>query len=166
MNESAAFTIETSAPSACDAPVLAEFQVLVLEGGEVDPNTLPALVQRALALAFVRSGDSLVGVGGIKRPNPSYRSKVFKCAHAKLNPADFEFELGWIYVRPSAQGNRLATRLVLELMPSLGGAAVYATSRTNNGRMHSSLIRGGFREEGTPYPSKRNEPEIQLFVCM
>jgi ribosomal protein S18 acetylase RimI-like enzyme len=165
MSESVAFTIEVSAPGVCEAAAVAEFQALVREGGEVDPSTLPALVESALSLAFVKSGSSLVGVGAIKRPYSSYRSRVFKSARSQLSPHDFEFELGWVYVHPSAQGNRLASRLVQELLPSLKGAAVYATSRADNARMHASLSRAGFRREGARYPSKINEPEIQLFVC-
>ncbi|MBI4290780.1 MAG: GNAT family N-acetyltransferase [Betaproteobacteria bacterium] len=164
MCQNRGFTIDISAPNACNAAALAKFEVLVREGGEVDPNTIHALIERALSLAFVKSPSSLVGVGAIKRPNPSYRNRVFRSASSALNAGHFEFELGWVYVRPSAQGHRLASRLVQKLMPTLKGAAVYATSRVNNERMHASLVRGGFRQEGPSYPSKLNEPEIQLFV--
>jgi hypothetical protein len=165
MGKGQAFTTNVFDPSACDASTLSEFQALVLAGGEVDPTTLPNLIQRALVLGFAHLGASLVGVSGIKRPNDSYRSKVFMKAKSPLNPSKFEFELGWVYVNPCARGNRLASRLVLDLMPALKGAAVYATSRVDNWPMHSSLHRAGFRLEGTPYPSNMNEPDIQLFVC-
>jgi len=38
---------------------------MVLEAGEVNPNTLPGLIDRALALAFARLDGALVGVGAI-----------------------------------------------------------------------------------------------------
>ena len=41
---------------------------LVRERGEVDPDTLPGLVDRAEALAAARKDGSLVGVGTIKQP--------------------------------------------------------------------------------------------------
>lgn len=164
MSDGSNFTIQVLAPGACDAAALTEFQTLVREGGEVDPATLPALVKNALSLAFVKSSMSLVGVGAIKRPYASYRSRVFKSARSLLKADDYEFELGWVYVRPSAQGNRLASRLVQELMPHLNGAAMYATSRVDNVRMHASLSRAGFCPEGIPYPSRVNEPELQLFT--
>lgn len=164
MSENTTFTIQSISPRACGAPALEEFQALVLEGGEVDPISLPGLVKAAPVLAVAKSGNTLVGVGGIKRPNSSYRNRVFKSARAQLNARDFEFELGWVYVRPAAQGNRLASRLVQQLMLPLHGVAVYATSRVNNSRMHASLARVEFRREGTPYPSKMNEPELALFV--
>lgn len=150
---------------ACTTDDLATFRQMVIEGGEVDPNTLPGLIEQALALAFARMDSSLVGVGTIKRPYDAHRAKVFEKAKSLLNPSEFEFELGWFYVHPSARGNRLASKLVQALMPSLEGRAVYTTSRTDNDRMHASLKRAGFVQEGTPYPSKMNDQEIQLFIC-
>ncbi|WP_137912358.1 hypothetical protein [Rudaea sp. 3F27F6] len=77
MNEhSDAFTIQISEPSICSAAELAAFQALVRKGGEVDHRTLPALVEAARFLAFVKSDSLLVGVGAIKRPYASHRGKV------------------------------------------------------------------------------------------
>ncbi len=140
------------------------FEQMVLEGGEVNPKTLPGLIDRALVLAFARLDGVLVGVGAIKRPYVSHRGDVFEWAQAELDSTKFEFELGWVYVNVSGRNRRLASRLVEELMLSLNGASVYATSRVDNERMHASLKRFGFKRVGVPYPSKQNEPEIQLFV--
>lgn len=157
--------ITVLSPKACTAADLATFKQMVIEGGEVDPNTLPGLTKQALALAFARVDSALVGVGAIKRPYDTHRAKEFEKAKSLLNPSEFEFELGWFYIHPSARGNRLASKLVQALMPSLEGRAMYTTSRTNNDRMHSSLQQAGFVQEGTPYPSKMNDQEIQLFIC-
>ena len=104
-------------------------------------------------------------VGAVKRPNTDYRAGVFAKADVKQEPAQFEFELGWVYVHPSARGRGLASALVGVLVPTLHGARAYATSRVNNERMHASLKRFGFKPVGIPYPSQLNEPEIQLFLC-
>jgi len=152
-------------PKACAVGDLAAFKQMVIDGGEVEANTLPGLVEQALALGFARVDGALVGVGAIKRPYDAHRAKVFEKAKSLLNPSEFGFELGWFYVHPSARGNRLASKLVEALMPSLEGRAAYTTSRTNNDRMHAPLYRVGFVQEGTPYPSKMNDQEIQLFIC-
>lgn len=157
--------ITALSPKACTASDLAAFKEMVIKGGEVNPITLPNLVEQALALAFARLDNILVGVGAIKCPYESHRSETFENAKSLLNPSEFEFELGWFYVNPSTQGNRLASKLVQALMPALEGRATYSTSKTNNYRMHSSLRGAGFAKEGTPYPSKLNDQYIQLFVC-
>lgn len=156
--------ITVLSPKACIAADLVTFRQMVIEGGEIDPITLPRLIEQALALAFARMDSALVGVGAIKRPYDAHRAKVFEKAESLLNPSEFEFELGWFYVHPSARGNRLASKLVQTLMPSLEGRAVYTTTRTNNDRMHASLQRSGFVQEGAPYPSRMNGQEIQLFI--
>jgi len=138
----------------------------VLEGVEVDAHTLPALIERALALALVRDEESVVGIGAIKRPNASYRNRVFGDAKSRLVPAQFDFELGWIYLCEAARGKRLTTPIVQALLLRLEGRPVYATSRVDNVPMHASLTHCGFRKEGTPFPSKQNQGQIQLFVLV
>lgn len=163
MNDHNHFRTEIVEPHTRPPGELAQFRMLVLEGGEVDEYTLPALIERAAALAFIQKGDSLVGVGALKRPNASYRKKVFAQAQSSL-AGDFDFELGWIYLSPAARGNRLTTPMVAGLLQRADGLPVYATSRTDNMRMHASLEHCGFRKEGTPYRSKQRETDIQLFV--
>ncbi len=164
MSELPSVVITVLPPSKVGAAERTAFEKMVLEGGEVDPKTLPGLVGRALVLAFVRLDGELVGVGAIKRPYESHRDDVFSWAKAEHDPTQFEFELGWVYVNAAGRNKRIASQLVEELMPSLNGACVYATSRVNNERMHASLRRFGFSRAGIPYPSKQNDPKIQLFV--
>lgn len=116
MSERSPFRIEIIQRPACTADKQAQFRALVLRGGEVDEHTLPGLIERAAALAFVHKGDSVVGVGALKRPNASYRNKVFAQARSSLAVGDFEFELGWIYLIPAARGNRLTTPMVAGLL--------------------------------------------------
>lgn len=151
-------------PSAASTGELSAFKKLVLATGEVSAETLSGLVSRALSLAFARVGGELVAVGAIKRPNLGYRARAFTNSGALQDPALFEFELGWVYVHPSARGKGIASTLVATLVPSLNGSRAYATSRVNNEQMHAILKRFGFKATGTSYPSKLNEPEIQLFV--
>jgi GNAT superfamily N-acetyltransferase len=165
MSEDPHIAVIALLPREASAEERAAFEQMVLEAGEVNPDTLPGLIDRALALAFVRLDGTLVAVGAIKRPYSEHRGHVFTWAKSKIDPKQFEFELGWIYVKPAAQGKRIASRIVEKLMPVLNGALVYATSRVNNDRMHSSLKRFGFQPVGIPYPSKQNEPHIQLFIC-
>ncbi|MFZ6843148.1 GNAT family N-acetyltransferase [Undibacterium sp. RuTC16W] len=164
MNSGPPVIVTVREPAAASAEELSAFRQFVLEGGEVNPQTLPGLVLRALSLALARVGEELVAVGAIKRPNPGYRAGVFAKAQVPQNPSRFEFELGWIYVRPSARGKGVASVLVGELASSLNSAPAYATSRVNNERMHAALKRFGFQPVGSPYPSQRNEPDIQLFL--
>lgn len=164
MTEAPEFIVSARSPDECDAERLATFQALVLEGGEVNPVTLPNLIRQARTLAFVQLNQSVVGIGGIKRPNESHRGKVFSRSKTNLNPAMFDFELGWVYIRPIARNKHQVSPLIRELLTGLKGAPIYATSNVNNASMHTSLKNCGFTPDGNPYPSKLNESYIQLFV--
>lgn len=152
-------------PSDMSADELSAFKVFVLTGGEVSAESLPALVMQALSLAVAKFDGKLVAVGAIKRPNIGYRARAFRKSGATRDPVHFAFELGWIYVHPSARGKGIASSLVEALVPSLKGAPAYATSRVNNVRMHAALKRVDFKAVGTPYPSGLSESDIQLFLC-
>ena len=55
--------------------------------------------------------------------------------------------------------------MVDQLMKHADGAGVYATSRINNGPMHSALTaHGGFVREGSEYPSQQGDVPLRLFV--
>lgn len=158
------FLVETKSPTNCDAADLRAFIELVAQGGEVGLESLPGLVNRALALGFVRKDGVLVATGGIKRPNPPYRDRVFAKAGAGLDPSAFGYELGWVFVMPAERGHRLASQLVQALALAAGGVAVYATSRSDNPNMHRSLLSGGFSRVGAAYRSKSGESQIELFA--
>ncbi|WP_423455943.1 hypothetical protein [Ottowia sp. VDI28] len=64
-----------------------EFEALVLEGGEVDPEGLDGRVRRAAALAFLIDEGAIQGVAGLKEPSAGYRAKVAKGSQESV-PAD------------------------------------------------------------------------------
>ena len=164
MNRGPEVVVKAFPPEAVADEDLIAFRHMVIAGGEVNPDTLPDLVSRALTLAYAKISEEIVGVSAIKRPNPAYRNRLFAKAGANKDPSTFEYELGWVHVHPSARGQGIASDLVEVLLPSLNGALVYATSHVNNIRMHSSLKRFGFEHVGVTYSSHLNEIPIQLFV--
>jgi GNAT superfamily N-acetyltransferase len=157
-------TVLSQMPKALAQAELTEIQRLVIAGGEVNPHTLPTLMSRAFALAYATSARRIVAVGGLKCPHSSYRASVFRKASAQLDPSQFPFELGWIYVTPSVRGQGIADAIVTSLVQRLGGAAAYATSRVDNARMHASLIRASFAPHGEAYSSQLGSVPLQLFV--
>jgi GNAT superfamily N-acetyltransferase len=140
-------------PSYCTAQALADFEKLVIAGGAVDPQDLAQRILKASRLLFLRgSDDQLVGVGALKHPSPSYRSRVFAKAQATVPSDDYPVELGWVVVTKSHQGRRLSTRIVGELLPFAKNENIYATTRADE-RVLSFAFDCGFRINGEPFPS-------------
>ena len=141
------------------------FEGMVRKGEEVTPAGLSELISHAAALLFMNEADnSLVGISALKRPRQTYRRKVFKRAHSKLDPEDYCFELGWVFVAKSHRGRRLSRILVKELIPHMGTEKVYATCRKSNKPMRRTLERFGFRREGSPYVADNSYYTLELYV--
>jgi hypothetical protein len=63
-------------PNECTDADLEDFERLVKEGGEVDPNGLRGRIRRAEKLVFISDGEC-VGVGAIKNPNEGTECAFF-----------------------------------------------------------------------------------------
>jgi hypothetical protein len=152
-------------PGKVDAENTALFKRTVLDTGEVNLETLSALYQRAHNVCFARLDGQLAGVGALKRPYAKHRAKVFKQSKSELDPKLFSYELGWFHVLNRFKGRHISSHIVEQVMKHADDAPVYATSRVNNGPMHSALIaHGGFVREGSEYPSEQGDVPLCLFV--
>jgi GNAT superfamily N-acetyltransferase len=101
------------------------------------------LYAKTLVLCLARIDGDLAALGAIKRPFHDHRERVFAAARCKETPAAFTYELGWFHVLEKYRGNKIASRMVAQLMPWAAGATLYATSRINNLAMNAALTKHG-----------------------
>ena len=135
------------------------------EGGEVTPVGLRQRICSASHLLFLHdSSGTLAGVSALKHPNNDYHLKAFQQAQSSSSPAFYPVELGWVFVSPSHQGQRLSRPLVEQILPYAADRRVYATTRADNERMQRTLTRYGFRQDGVAYHSARGDYDLVLFV--
>ena len=142
-------------PSDCTPQALADFENLVIEGGTVDPQGLAQRIRNASRLLFLReSNGQLVGVGALKHPPLSYRSKVFAKAGTTTPPDEYRVELGWVAVAKSYQGRGLLRRIIGQLISLAENKNLFATTRADARAMRFAADYG-FNLVGKPYPSGR-----------
>jgi GNAT superfamily N-acetyltransferase len=142
-------------PSDCSPEALADFENLVTKYGTVDPEGLTQRIRDAFRLLFLReSNGELVGVGALKHPVLSYRSKVFTKAGTATPPDEYRVELGWIAVAKSHQGRGLSRRIIGQLIGLAENENLFATTRANARAMRFAADYG-FKPTGKPYPSGR-----------
>ena len=141
--------------SNCSSEALADFEKLVIEAGTVDPQGLTQRIRAAFRLLFLRkSNGQLVGVGALKHPLLSYRSKVFAKARATTSPDEYRVELGWVAVAKSHQGRGLSRRIIEQLISLAENENLFATTRADARTMRFAADYG-FKPAGKPYPSGR-----------
>lgn len=142
-------------PSDCTLQALADFENLVTKYGTVDPEGLTQRIRDASRLLFLReSNGRLVGVGALKRPQLSYRRKVFAKARATTTPDEYRVELGWVAVAKTHRGRGLSRRIIGQLIRLAENENLFATTRADE-RTIRFATDYGFKPAGYPYPSGR-----------
>ena len=153
----------TLVPDDCSEAELDEFETLAISAGKVTPIRLRELIRLARLLAFLREGDMLIGVAGLKRPRDSYRERVAARSGVPLPVSAYPYELGWVSVLPAEIGGK--SKLLCEpLLASTPGEGVFSTTGVGNDKMRSRLAKMGFKEAGQSWKSAGNEETLSLFV--
>lgn len=137
---------------------------LVRAGGEVGGDVIENNVRNAKGLVFLRQGGCLSGIAALKNPLQSYRQKISKKTGVLVEASEFPFELGYIYVLPSARHNNISGDLTRAALSIAEGEGVFATSRIDNIYMHTTLGRFGFVKSGCIYTSSKGSHDLQLFL--
>src|SRR5712692_5874316 len=141
-------------PSECSNRELKEFETLERKGDEVSARGLSNLIRRSEWLVFLYEGaETLVGIAALKNPRDAYKRKVFRKACSSENPADFVYEIGWLFVEKKSRGRKLSRRLLQTAVELAPNQKVYATTRENNVEMNKTNRRCGFMVSGFPYTS-------------
>jgi predicted GNAT family N-acyltransferase len=151
-------------PRECDEKLIADFTTLVMAGGEVAAQNLGYRIRSAARLIFLTEERCLAGIAALKLPLTSYRKQISTKSGFPLPPTEYPFELGWVLVVPSARGRKFSLELTRAALAAAGNSGVFATSRTGNEHMHTTLTRCGFSRAGQTYPSTRGGHQLQLFV--
>ena len=115
-------------------------------GDAVDPDSAAVELPRSEILALASAGNLIVGVGAIKRRRPGYARQIAESSGVSFDPNTSE--LGYVAVDPEHRGQRLAERIVRELLAS-HAAPLFAT--TSSERMKRTLARVVFVERGHAY---------------
>jgi len=149
-------------PADCTPQALSDFEKLVIEGGTVDLQGLTERIRNASRLLFLReSNGRLVGVGALKQPLLSYRSRVFAQARAAAPADEYPLELGWIAVAKSHQRRGLWRRIIGQLISLAENQNLFATTRAD-ARAIRFAADYGFKAAGKPYPSGRGYDLVLL----
>ena len=106
-------------PSECLPNDLDSFETLVKEGGEVQTAGLRNRIRKAKWLIFlVEANTILVGIAALKKPKKTYKNGIFKKAKSSVNPDEFMYEAGWVFVKTEFRGRRYS-QLLLETVLKL-----------------------------------------------
>lgn len=157
-------TVVTARPSQLSPQQLNDVSNLILQGGEVMPNTLAAGLQRAYLIGYATNEQGeIVAVSALKTPLDSYKTKVFAAAGHPELANQYRHERGLSYTNPDYRRQGLNRAIWEKLLASAGGK-MYATTRSNNEASKNNLISQGFTQLGEPWASARGDYTLELWV--
>lgn len=157
-------SIVAQPPGSFSEAELEDFIAMVRAGGEVGDTVLEQNIRSAKRLVFLRQGGCLRGIAALKNPLLSYREKIEEKTSIELKASQFPFELGYVFVLPSARRQGLSMELTDAALLASEGKGVFATSRTDNDGMHVTLGKFSFVKAGPTYKSRDGTHNIQLFL--
>jgi GNAT superfamily N-acetyltransferase len=157
-------SLHLAPPAACSKHDLAEFAELVRQGFPGAVN-LDARILEADLLGLYRVADGrLVAVAALKRPDEQHRCALFVGAGFAVHAAEYELDLGWIFVDPALRRCGIASHLCSRLLSQVPNTGVFATTRPSNGAMLSILRAHDFTQIGTPFLHPHRKEHLVLFV--
>lgn len=152
-------------PAECSDDELDAFKGLVEKSGEVAVGDLHRRIKKAEWLVFLFEEDgTLVGVAALKRPNDTYKKKVFRKARSPETAENFTFEAGWIFVDEHFRGRKYSRFLLETVLTLAGEKQVYATTRENNEPMRRTNLHCGLKKSGSPYASEEGDYNLVLYT--
>lgn len=158
------FAVMADLPDAFSDADRARFRELALAGDEVSDVVLATNILKAKALVMLRHDGHIRGIAALKRPQSSYRKDVAQKSGFGLPAQEYPYELGYVFVEPEVRRRGYAQQLISEALRHTGGMAIFATVRTDNPGMQKTLAKSGFDAKGRPYPGRRENQMIGLFV--
>lgn len=158
------YSREIKKPTSLSGSEIDTLVSLIERGGEV-ADGVRARIKTAKAIGMVLFDGHPVGVAAIKKPLKSYAKKVFTKASSEANATEFQYELGWIYLKENHRKKGLMRPLLEEMMESASRQNVFATTRSSNLVMKELLTHFGFETSGMSYQSTQHPDEsITLYI--
>lgn len=143
---------------------LEQIQNLIINGGEVRPDTLSERLLKSSLIAFFKDNNNVVATATIKIPLDSYKAGVFSKSKPGLVIQDYLYELGYVVVDNAYQRKKLASKLCRELCRIFLSSKLFATTRVDNPFMQAILKKNYFEEIGEKYPNKDNTNFLKLYI--
>lgn len=146
-----AYEVRVCRPAELSATELEECIAIIRDGSAVDPRSAAIEVPRATAVALVKVGENVAGVGAIKRLRERYAATISQRSRFTIDVD--ALELGYVAVHKEHQGQRLSGRIVEILLTSVQQSALFAT--TDDDRMKRTLFNAGFEKKGEEWKGER-----------
>jgi hypothetical protein len=141
-----------------------EIKSLIIKGNEANNNLIEDRLYTSALTAYFKDNNKIIATSTIKVPEVSYINTIFDKALSKLDPLDYIFELGYVFVDLDYRNKKLASTLCSELVQRFKTENLFSTTRTDNLGMQSILGTLGFIPNGNTYPSIIQDKLLSVYI--
>lgn len=137
---------------------------LIIEGDEVNVNTLTERLSNAERISFYVENEKIISTATIKIPTANYKKNTFINSKSNVAFDNFEFELGYISTNVNFRGQKLASKLCKELCALYSKHNIFSTTRIDNEPMKLILLQNDFKEIGNEFINKKQTNFLKLHI--
>lgn len=137
---------------------------LIIEGDEVNVNTLTERLSNAERISFYLEDEEIISTATIKIPTANYKKNTFINSKSNVAFDNFEFELGYISTNINFRGQKLASKLCKELCALYSKHNIFSTTRIDNEPMKLILLQNDFKEIGNEFINKKQTNFLKLHI--
>ncbi len=156
-NPSRDYDVRACTPSGLSEAELAKCVAIVKNGDAVDPASAERELPLATALAIVRRGATIVGVGAIKRVRHKYAADIAGKSGIAFDRGTLE--LGYVVLDAKHRRQGLSHQIVAKLLSKHGGP-LFAT--TDNDYMKRTLGGAGFVHTGREWTGEKGQLSLWI----
>lgn len=125
-------------------------------------SSLETGLMNAKTIGYAIADGELASVGVLKRPNESYKQKVFTQAGIQELAENYPYEYGYAFTKDEERFRRKG--LSSTLLEGLLREKVYATVRVDNFNSRGLLEKHGFVPSGNPYDNATKEYKLMIYL--
>lgn len=137
---------------------------LIIKGNEANNSLVEDRLYTSALTAYFKDNNKIIATSTIKIPEIDYIDSIFKKSSSTLNPLNYKFELGYVFVDLNYRNKKLASTLCSELVQKFKTENLFSTTRIDNIGMQSILNTLGFILNGNPYPSIIQEKLLRIYI--
>jgi len=126
-------------PEQCSREQMRDFSELLERSREVSRQGLAEQLANAVCLVFVRDGEKLVAICGVKRGSRARTQSYFNNIGLGQHGDRFHYEWGWLFISFRYRGLRLSCKMLEALGEQVDTRSLYALIREGNTAMMRAL---------------------------
>ncbi len=137
-------------------------KILILNESSPSESSM-TLIDKSHLIGCITYEDVIVGTAMLRKPNLTYRTKIFTQFESEADPKQYPFEIHNLFLEARHRKMGQMTKLLIELLPLTKNSGIFAVSENTDELAIEVLPQRGFQTSAAT-SSGDDERSSQLFL--